>query len=103
MILGPRPLPYFPSKCASPLFEVCFRESPENSESISQEWQSAPISKLEDSGRISVMGDEEFVISMSSLGGVGNRTSMLPLRFSTFTLPPGFSLEISEKVLRNAR
>jgi hypothetical protein len=42
-----------------------------------------------------VMGEEELVISMSSFGGTEKRTSMLPLRLSTFSLPPGFSIEMS--------
>ena len=79
----------------SPAMDVCFRESAENSESMSEEWQSATISKFEDSGRLRVMGEEELAMSMSSFGGREKRTSTLPLRLSTFTLPPAFSMEMS--------
>src|SRR5438046_6361805 len=94
MIFGPRPLPYFPSKWESPeCVADCLRESARNSVSISPEWQSARISKLEDSGRLSVIPAEELLISMSSFGGAEKRTSTFPLRLATLTLPPAFRSE----------
>ena len=75
MIFGPRPRPYLPSRCESPeSVEVFFNVSASNSELISPQWQSAKISKLEDSGKVKVIGADAFVISMSSFGGEEKRT-----------------------------
>src|SRR6266704_7180598 len=65
---------------------------------MSPEWQSATISKLEDSGRLSVIPAVALVISMSSCGAIENRTSTFPRRLSTLTLPPAFSSVMSSCV-----
>jgi len=60
-----------------------------------QEWQSATNLEARRIGQAERNSAEELLISMSSFGGAEKRTSTLPLRLSTLTLPPAFSRVMS--------
>ncbi len=92
---GPRPEPTFPSRCELPFVDEDLSVGASNSDSMSPSRQSAVISKLEFPGILREIPPEEFVISISSLGGEEKRTEILPSRLSILTLPPGFSMETS--------